>query len=62
MWQLEEKFFSKKQEVLIKSSDEVAEQICDVLSKGIVKGDTIQRGRTSTRYSFNFDRVYDRKS
>lgn len=59
MGQLMERFFSIRLETIIKPDDENASSVCKILSKGLRKGNFIMRGGKPTKYTFNFDRIYD---
>ncbi len=62
MGQLEERFFSQKQESTVKTTDETAKMICEILSAGIEKGNTILRWGRSSKYNFRFDKIYDKEA
>ncbi|MFA6306615.1 MAG: hypothetical protein WCV70_02050 [Patescibacteria group bacterium] len=58
MGDLEERFFSEKGKTLITADDENAAEICEVLKKGITRGQFIQRGGMPSNYLFSLDLVY----
>jgi len=59
MSKLEERFLSKLGETVIDTSDPRTTDICKVLGKALGKSDWIARGGISSKYYFNFDKIYN---
>lgn len=59
MGDLEKTFFSSSGETLVKYDDPDAQAICEVLKKAIGKSDWVARGGMSSKYYFNFDKIYN---
>lgn len=62
MGQLENRFFSKKSETIIKADDDSADMVCNVLKKALGRSNWIARGGRSSNYYFNFDKIYNQFS
>ncbi|PXF59865.1 MAG: hypothetical protein C4B58_01550 [Deltaproteobacteria bacterium] len=59
MGKLEKRFFSSAGKTLINPDDNNAEAICQVLKKALGKSDWVARGGMSSKYYFNFDKIYN---
>lgn len=63
MGALERLFFSmqKNREVIVKADSERAPLVLKFLGSALIKGAAVNRCGRSTKYFFNFDRVYDQR-
>lgn len=62
MGELEKRFFSNVGETLIKPDHEKADVVCKILKKALGKSDWVARGGMSSKYYFNFDKIYNKSN
>jgi len=60
MGKLEERFFSKSGETLVETWDSCADELYNILKAGIIKGESLEWWKSGW-YTYDFDRIYDRK-
>ena len=60
MGEMKKRFLSKVGKNLIDSTSKDANFVCRVLKKALGKSDWVARGGMSSKYYFNFDKIYNK--